>query len=272
MPDETTHAQTAAQGTDTAAAAPAPASDTTQADPASGGAGAAVSLKDAVTKALNEDDDGAPAPTQDADAPAAGDDGEGDADADEADDGGEGGEGDDAAADAGDPDLVAPEGISTKARERFDKLVDRVKASDQRATTAETNFQQIESTLKNTGASPEDWGKIIVAMQYANSGDPQQARHALEILDGFRASVARVAGVPIQGTWTRSLPLSLPRGAVRRVGPARKPARARLPIKRRSRWNSGRRQRVRDWTRWANSCQKVTSTTRASWKSWRSAA
>lgn len=163
-------------------------------------AGTASPIEEAVNKALTEDDDHPDADDSEGDEGADDEGQDGDAGKPkdgEADDDHPGDE--DAGEDGADPDLVPPEGIGDKARERFNTLVERVKESEDRATQAETNFQQIESTLKSTGASPDDWGKIIVALQYANSGDPAQARHALEILDGFRANVARIAGVPVQG-------------------------------------------------------------------------
>lgn len=169
---------------------------------AGGDGGNGGSLKDAITKALNaEDGDPPPQPTH-ADSQGGDDAGAGDDDGEGDDDGAgdAGAEGDDGQGEgAGDDDLKAPEGINTKARERFEKLVERVKETDRQYQELDGKFRGIETLLKGTGATPELWGRVLTAMRYANSGDTGEARRALEILDGYRAEVARVAGVPIEG-------------------------------------------------------------------------
>lgn len=207
MATDTDNAQAstpAAGATDNAASATPGAGNAAAQTPAAGdGTGAPRTLKDAVAKALSESDDDAPAPAKPADE---GGDGEDDAAGQGADGEGEGTDDPAAAADnaeaaaaEADPDLVPPDGLSKGARERFGKLIERVKEGDQRYTELDGKFRGIEQTLRGTGATAEQWGQVLTAMRYANSGDPQQARMALTILDGYRAEVARAAGVPIEG-------------------------------------------------------------------------
>lgn len=197
MPIDTDNAQTtpAAAGAADNAASAAAGAPPAQTPTAGDSATAPRTLKDAVSKALSEADEGAPAPESAEDPPSdedpAGDEPAGDDPVAQPNE-------DTAAAEA-DPDLVPPDGLSKGARERFGKLIERVKEGDQRFAELDGKFRGIEQTLKGTGATPEQWGQILTAMRYANSGDPAQARMALQIIDGYRAEIARAAGVPIEG-------------------------------------------------------------------------
>lgn len=170
----------------------------------------------------NDTDTGAPAadtePTTTADAVAralAGDDDEVSAAPDDTRDDGEEdgapkpeGEDDDQGADdkPAEDELKTPEGLSTGAKERFEKLVDRVRTTaqerDQIAQERDEvrgQYETVVQVMKDTGAPPEQFAQTLVMLGYANSGDPAKVAQALDMLDGYRAELAKKVGKPVPG-------------------------------------------------------------------------
>lgn len=73
-----------------------------------------------------------------------------------------------------------PEGISKKAQERFRSMVTKVKEKDAEIETLRSNLDGIRHIMKDTGAAPEDFGKMFDYMKALNSGDMVRVRAVLE--------------------------------------------------------------------------------------------
>lgn len=77
-------------------------------------------------------------------------------------------------------DETPPEGISKKAQERFQRLVTKVKEKDEEISRVRADLDGIRHVMKDTGASPEDFGKMFDYMKALNSGDMDRVRSVLE--------------------------------------------------------------------------------------------
>lgn len=177
----------------------------TASPPAEGGdAGALPSTADVIKNALNGSDDDAAAvpaanPEAEPDAGGTDDDADGDDDGTTADD-------DDADADSDTEHFETPEGLAPASKERFERVVgiakERTQERDAAIAERDAALQQytaVEQTLKKTGATPEAMGRILVAMEYANSGDPTKIGLALDMIEQWRGNLARMAGRPVPG-------------------------------------------------------------------------
>lgn len=80
-------------------------------------------------------------------------------------------------------------------QERIRTLVARTKEADERASTAEGNFNQFVTGLQSAGVSPEQYGETVSFLALFNSGDPKQQTQALEIMEGMADRLASFLGV-----------------------------------------------------------------------------
>lgn len=93
-------------------------------------------------------------------------------------------------------------GLKGKAQERFRTMTDTLKAKDQELEAQRQDveaMQQWRETLLSTKASPEDLGGALEILHHANLGTPDGARHALTLIDGFRAKLAQQFGIEAAG-------------------------------------------------------------------------
>lgn len=89
-----------------------------------------------------------------------------------------------------------PEGLSTKAQERFQHLVGRVKEREQALEAITKDVQEFRAVIQETGARPEDFNQALGYMRMVNSGDLQGA---LRVLDEQRRMIALAIGQPLPG-------------------------------------------------------------------------
>lgn len=85
--------------------------------------------------------------------------------------------------------------LSQPAQERIRTLISRTKEADERASTAEGNFNHFVTGLQAAGVTPEQYGETVSFLALFNSGDPKQMTQALEILEGMADRTASFLGI-----------------------------------------------------------------------------
>jgi hypothetical protein len=110
--------------------------------------------------------------------------------------------GDDAGGDDATPDPVndpIPDEIKGRTRERMESLVSRVKETTTELETVRTQHEDLLGMITDTQATPEQFGQALDYLRAVNSGDPEQIKAALTMVQGELAHLARLAGEPVPG-------------------------------------------------------------------------
>lgn len=106
------------------------------------------------------------------------------------------GDGDTGGDSEGEDDPYAmPEGLSDRAKTRFEDLSRRAKEGEGWKQRAE----QWQQTIESTGATPDQFGQMLTYSRLVNSGDPTQLRQALAVLESERATIAKALGEEVPG-------------------------------------------------------------------------
>ncbi len=88
-----------------------------------------------------------------------------------------------------------PEGLSERAKARFEELAARAKEGEVWRERAE----QWQQTIASTGATPEQLGQLLTYSSLVNSGDPEKLRQAMGVLERERNAIARMIGEEAPG-------------------------------------------------------------------------
>lgn len=105
-------------------------------------------------------------------------------------------------ANADDEKAIAELGAKGKTAERLRETFARERTKDARIAELEPLAQamtQWQDTLRSTKASAEDLGGALEILSHANAGTEDGARHALALIDNFRANLARRYGIDVAG-------------------------------------------------------------------------
>lgn len=94
-----------------------------------------------------------------------------------------------------DDPYAPPEGLSDRAKARFEELAGRAKESAQWKERAE----QWQQTIESTGSSPEQFSQLLTYSSLVNSGDPLKLRQAMGVLEQERNAIARMLGEEAPG-------------------------------------------------------------------------
>lgn len=88
-----------------------------------------------------------------------------------------------------------PEEIKGRTRERIESLVGQVKELRQ----VETRYNEIMGMIAETRATPEQYGMVLEYLGAVNSGDPEQIRGAMQILQRELDALSEALGEPAPG-------------------------------------------------------------------------
>lgn len=102
----------------------------------------------------------------------------------------------------GEIDLTPPEGMTSRAQERWSQLTERarmVPQLEQRATTAETQLSSVRQLVNESGLAPQEFTQMLEMSRLSKSANPQEAQRALQMLDGMRTQLATRLGVEVPG-------------------------------------------------------------------------
>lgn len=94
-----------------------------------------------------------------------------------------------------DDPYAMPDGLSERAKARFEELAGRAKD----AAVWKERAEQWQNTIESTGASPEQFGQLLTYSSLVNSGDPVKLRQAMSVLEGERNAIARLLGEEAPG-------------------------------------------------------------------------
>jgi len=92
-----------------------------------------------------------------------------------------------------------PAGLKEATTKRIQDLIKIGKDQTTRADQAETRFGTIVQRVRETGASPEQYGQALGYLSLVNSGRREDIVKALEFIEGERIALARMAGVALPG-------------------------------------------------------------------------
>lgn len=87
-----------------------------------------------------------------------------------------------------------PADLKQETQQRIRTLIDRTKASEEKATQVQQNFDYLVQGVQSTGASPEQYGETLSWLSLFNSGDPKQQEKALEIIEDVADRLATMVG------------------------------------------------------------------------------
>ncbi len=93
-------------------------------------------------------------------------------------------------------DLSIPDGLSPRARERFQSLVDLVKQRETEATTIRSDLEMFREVVRSSGADPHEFAQLLDYSRMVKSGDLEGA---LRVLDEQRRNIALALGRPLPG-------------------------------------------------------------------------
>lgn len=102
--------------------------------------------------------------------------------------------------DAGKPaedDLTLPEGLSSKAQDRFRKLTGRLQETSTALKSAQDEVEQFREVVRSSMATPQEFSQAIAYMRMVKSGDLDGA---LRVLDEQRRQIALATGRSVPGT------------------------------------------------------------------------
>ncbi len=161
-----------------------------------------TSLLDALTEELGgEDDDAAGEPvSRETEGDGSADDEEGDDDDEqETEEAGEGAQEEAPVTDEEDLYAPLPEDVKEKTRERFEKLVESHKAVTRQLETFREENEGFREVIRYSQATPEEFNQLVEYSHLVKSGDPENLKAALKILDEQRAAIARLVNEPVAG-------------------------------------------------------------------------
>ena len=92
-----------------------------------------------------------------------------------------------------------PDEIKGRTRERMETLVSRVKETTQELEKVRANHDEFMGMITATQASPEQFGTVLDYLGAVNSGDPEQRRGAMKILQDEIAALSQMLGEPVAG-------------------------------------------------------------------------
>jgi len=105
--------------------------------------------------------------------------------------------GDEPASPKDDEDLSMPDGLSTKAQDRFRKLTGRLQETSQALRGATEELDQFRRVVQSSMATPQEFSQAIEYMRMVKSGDLDGA---LRVLDEQRRRIALATGRVVPGT------------------------------------------------------------------------
>lgn len=88
------------------------------------------------------------------------------------------------------PDLTPPEGISAKARERFERMAEGYRELGARYQETNERLTGLQEVLAETGASPEELSTLMHFSKLTHSNRPEHLEQAWEIIDRERRALA----------------------------------------------------------------------------------
>lgn len=100
------------------------------------------------------------------------------------------------------PDLTPPEGMTDRAKARWDQLTDRVKAVpelERRATEAESQVANVRQMVASTGMDAAEFADTLETARLLKSGDPKDLEAALARIDQVRTDIAVRLGKDVPG-------------------------------------------------------------------------
>lgn len=101
-------------------------------------------------------------------------------------------------ADKKEPDALndpIPEGLNAKTTQRIRTLIERTRSAEEKAQTAESDFNYLVQGVQSTGATPEQYGETLAWLKLFNSRDPAQQKKALDLIEDTADQLATLLGV-----------------------------------------------------------------------------
>ncbi|HFE45912.1 MAG TPA: hypothetical protein ENJ18_10555 [Nannocystis exedens] len=103
--------------------------------------------------------------------------------------------------DKDDDPYAMPEGLNEKTQERFQKMVTSLKEQAEEINTLRQSAEQMRQdmegyreVIKYSGATPEEFNQLIQFSHLSKSGEPEQLKQALQILEGVRTQILTTLG------------------------------------------------------------------------------
>lgn len=103
--------------------------------------------------------------------------------------------------DKDDDPYAMPEGLNEKTQERFQKMVTSLKEQAEEIHTLRQTAEQMQQdmegyreVIKYSGATPEEFNQLIQFSHLSKSGEPEQLKQALQILEGVRTQILTTLG------------------------------------------------------------------------------
>lgn len=93
-------------------------------------------------------------------------------------------------------EFAVPEGLTPKAKERFESLVTKIKDTSAALETMQADMNQFREIVSQSQASPEEFVQALDYIRMVNTGD---LRGALQVLDAQRQMLALAIGQPLPG-------------------------------------------------------------------------
>lgn len=90
-------------------------------------------------------------------------------------------------------------GLSERAKQRFERLANRVRETDAELQTARQNLDGWHEMVRETRARPEEFAQAIEYMRLLHSDDPEEQRRAFELVEQERTALAKRLGISAPG-------------------------------------------------------------------------
>ncbi len=92
-----------------------------------------------------------------------------------------------------------PQGLKKETGERIQAVIKIAKEQTQKAELATSQFNEVMGLIKETRATPEQYGQTLEFLKMFNSGDPDQLEKALVAAQQTVTNIARLLGKPVPG-------------------------------------------------------------------------